>query len=303
MRFKNILLTGSSGLIGQSLLSTLKNYGHNVSVFKRSKNLSNDEYFWDPENQELNFRAFKGIECVIHLAGEPIAQRWNHKSKDAIFNSRILGTRLLVESMKKVESKAKFICSSGINFYGAKIGLHTDGEDAIINGAEGFLSQVCHEWEAEAKSLVESGNSVVCLRTGVVLNKKGGALARMLPAFQLALGGVIGSGKQWMSWIELDDLVKVILWSINSDYSGPLNAVAPSPVQNKDFVKALGRILKRPTVLPMPKFLVDVLFGAMGRETVLADIGVIPCVLKDAGFEWNCSTVESALKKALDYAE
>ena len=303
MHFKNILLTGSSGLIGQSLLSTLKNYGHHVSVFKRSKNLSKGEYFWDPENHDLNLRAFNGIECVIHLAGEPIAQRWNHKSKDAIFNSRILGTRLIVESMKKVESKAKLICSSGINFYGAQLGLINDGEEIVIKSPYGFLCEVCHEWEAEAKSLIESGNPVICLRTGLVLNKNGGALARMLPAFQLALGGVIGSGKQWMSWIELDDLVKVILWSINADYSGPLNAVAPKPVQNKDFVKVLGRILKRPTVLPMPEFLVDLLFGAMGRETVLADIGVIPCILKDAGFEWNCSTIESALKKALDYGE
>ena len=301
---KTILVSGSSGMIGKALCMKLEAEGFEVRKLKRSSvDLGTNEFFWNPKESEIDILAIEGADCVVHLAGEPIAQNWNQKSRKAISDSRILGTRLLVESMKLAESKAKFISSSGINFYGAKIGLHTDGEDAIINGADGFLSEVCHEWEAEAKSLVESGNSVICLRTGVVLNKKGGALARMLPAFQLALGGVIGSGKQWMSWIELDDLVKIILWSINSDYSGPLNAVAPSPVQNKDFVKALGRILKRPTVLPMPEFLVDVLFGAMGRETVLADIGVISCVLKDAGFEWNCSTVESALKKALDYAE
>jgi uncharacterized protein (TIGR01777 family) len=141
----------------------------------------------------------------------------------------------------------------------------------------------------------------VYLRTGVVLNKNGGALARMLPAFQFGFGGVVGSGEQWMSWIELDDLIRIILWSIHSDYSGPLNAVAPSPTQNKDFVKALGRVLKRPTVLPLPAFLVDILFGTMGRETVLADIGVMPRVLENAGFEWNSPTVESALKKALNY--
>ena len=297
---KTILVSGSSGMIGKALCTKLETDGFEVRKLKRSSvDLDANEFFWNPESGEMDIRAIEGVDYVVHLAGEPIAQRWNQRSRKAIFDSRILGTRLLVESLKLAESKAKFISSSGINFYGSKIGLNEEGEYASVNKTDGFLSEVCHEWEAEAKSLVELGNSVVYLRTGVVLNKHGGALARMLPAFQLGLGGVVGSGEQWMSWIELGDLVNVIIWSIHSEYSGPLNAVAPSPIKNKDFSKAFGRVLKRPTVLPMPEFLVDILFGAMGRETVLADIGVVSSVLKDAGFKWNCSTVESALKKAL----
>lgn len=300
---KIILVSGSSGMIGKTLCLNLEEKGFKVRKLKRSaEGLSANEFFWNPESSEIDILAFEGVDSVVHLAGEPIAQRWNEKSKKAIFDSRIKSTRLLVESMKLAESKAKFISSSGINFYGSKIGLNREGEDARINGADGFLSEVCHEWETEAKSLLDSGNSVVCLRTGVVLDKKGGALARMLPAFQLGLGGVVGSGKQWMSWIELSDLVRVILWCIDNDYSGPLNAVSPNPTQNKNFVKAFGQILKRPTVLPMPEFLVDILFGAMGRETVLADIGVMPEILKKAGFEWNCPTIESALKRAINNA-
>lgn len=297
---KTILVSGSSGMIGKALCTKLETDGFEVRKLKRSSvDLDANEFFWNPESGEMDIRAIEGVDYVVHLAGEPIAQRWNQRSRKAILDSRILGTRLLVESLKLAESKAKFISSSGINFYGSKIGLNEEGEYASVNKTDGFLSEVCHEWEAEAKSLVELGNSVVYLRTGVVLNKHGGALARMLPAFQLGLGGVVGSGEQWMSWIELGDLVNVIIWSIHSEYSGPLNAVAPSPIKNKDFSKAFGRVLKRPTVLPMPEFLVDILFGAMGRETVLADIGVVSSVLKDAGFKWNCSTVESALKKAL----
>ena len=300
---KIILVSGSSGLIGKALCSKLEEKGFEVRKLKRfSEGLSANEFFWNPESNEIDILALEEVDVVVHLAGEPIAQRWDEKSKKAIFGSRILSTRLLVESMKLAESKAKFISSSGINFYGSKIGLNSEGENVVINSADGFLSEVCHEWEAEANSLIDSGNSVVCLRTGVVLDQDGGALARMLPAFKLGLGGLVGSGEQWMSWIELDDLIQVILWSICNDYSGPLNAVAPYPTQNKDLVKALGRVIKRPTVLPMPEFLVDILFGAMGRETVLADIGVIPQVLQNAGFEWNCPTIESALKKAINNA-
>jgi uncharacterized protein (TIGR01777 family) len=299
---KIILVSGSSGMIGKALCTQLEADGFEVRKLKRSSTaLGANEFFWNPETSEFDILAIENVDYVVHLAGEPIAQHWNEKSKKAISDSRILGTRLLVESLKLAESKAKFISSSGINFYGAQVGLNEAGEDLQIDRADGFLSEVCHEWESEAQSLEDSGNSVVYLRTGVVLNKYGGALARMLPAFKFGFGGVVGSGKQWMSWIELDDLVRIILWSIHSNYSGPLNAVAPSPIQNRDFVKVLGRVLKRPTVFPLPAFLVDILFGTMGRETVLADIGVLPRVLENSGFKWNCPTAESALKKALNY--
>jgi uncharacterized protein (TIGR01777 family) len=299
---KTILISGSSGMIGKALCIKLEAEGFEIRKLKRSSvQLNTNEYYWDPEKGEIDALALDAVDCVVHLAGEPIAQRWNSKSKKAILESRISSTRLLVESLKLAESKADFISSSGINFYGAKVGLNKEGENAVINHTDGFLSEVCHKWEAEAKSLLDSGNRVVLLRTGVVLNRNGGALARMLPAFKLGLGGLIGSGEQWMSWIELEDLIQVILWSMHSVHSGPLNAVAPNPTKNKDFVKTLGRILKRPTILPMPEFLVNMLFGTMGKETVLADIGIEPHVLRNSEFQWTCPTVESALNKTLNH--
>ncbi|MFL2848409.1 MAG: TIGR01777 family oxidoreductase [Coraliomargaritaceae bacterium] len=299
---KIILVSGSSGMIGRALCEKLEAEGNKVRKLKRSSvSLNTNEYYWDPEKNEIDPLALEAVDCVVHLAGEPIAQRWNSKSKKAILESRILSTRLLVESLKLAESKAHFICSSGVNFYGSKVGRNKEGEGASINCADGFLSEVCHKWEVQATDLLASGNRVALLRTGVVLNKNGGALARMLPAFRLGLGGLIGSGEQWMSWIELEDLIQVILWSIHSGYSGAINSVAPYPTKNKDFVKALGQALKRPTILPMPEFLVNILFGSMGQETVLANIGIEPHVLKDSGFQWACPTVESALNKALNH--
>lgn len=297
-----VLVTGSSGLIGRALCGELKRQGYGLRRLVRFGTADGRETFsWNPEEGYCDPRALDGVSAVVHLAGEPIAQRWNKKARTRILDSRIRGTAVLVEAMRLAGSSADLIASSGINFYGSMPGRITLSEADWGGEPEGFLSEVCHRWEAEARAIHQGGVKQRCvlLRTGVVLNHNGGALKRMLPPFRLGLGGVVGSGDQWMSWIELRDLVAVILWAIQADFSGPLNAVAPSPIQNKDFVKALSRILRRPCAFPMPECIVDAVFGSMGRETVLADIGVAPHVLMEAGFKWNFPNIESALESAL----
>lgn len=297
-----VLVTGSSGMIGHALCAELRRQGFGLRRLIRSDDVDEIETFsWNPEAGILDPRALEGVSAVVHLAGEPIAQRWNEKARARILESRIRSTEVLVEAMRLAESSADLITSSGINYYGATPARITSSEADWQGASEGFLSDVCHRWEAAAKAIHEGGVKQRCvlLRTGVVLNQKGGALKRMLPPFRLGLGGVVGSGNQWMSWIELQDCVRIILWAIQSDFSGALNAVAPAPIQNKDFVKALSRHLRRPCAFPMPEWVVDVLFGPMGRETVLADIGVTPQVLMEAGFKWDAPDIESALDKAL----
>ena len=299
---KTILITGSRGLIGTALSERLIQKGHTVRRLVRQKTDQKDTYYWDPLAGNFDEKALVGTDCVVHLAGEPIAQRWNKKSKEAILKSRVLGTRLLVDRMKALNSPAALISTSGINFYGAQAGfIYKEDQEStpMANPGDGFLSEVCREWEQETQALDATRNRVVLLRTGVVLSKKGGALARLLMPFKLGLGGVVGSGTQWMSWIELHDLVKIFIWAIEGDFSGSLNAVSPNPVQNKVFLAHLGKILKRPTVIPLPKFIVHMLFGAMGHETLLADIGVMPYTLINEGFQWECAEINKALLKAL----
>lgn len=298
---KNIVVSGSSGLIGKALCSKLSELGFNIIRLVRKKSLTNDRsFFWDPMEKIIDQSAFRKADFVVNLSGEPIAQNWNTKSKKLIYESRILGTRLIVESLKRAKSKAVLISSSGINFYGSNVGYIEEGEYSSISG-NGFLKKVCKAWELEAVELEKSAqnNRVVLLRTGVVLSIKGGALKRMLPPFRMGLGGPVGNGYQLMSWIELNDLVKIILYAINEDISGPINAVAPQPVENRLFSQILAKEISRPSFLPMPEWAVKILFGEMARETILANIGITPRVLSNLGFRWDFPTLESALKKAL----
>lgn len=295
---KGVLVTGASGMIGRALCRALKSRGYSVRSLTRSKEfVGQGVFYWDPLKGDLDPEALRGVAAIVHLAGESISQRWTPSAREAILKSRVLGTRTLVEAVEAADCGADLISSSGINFYGSDVGYLPDGCEG---SGRGFLSEVCQKWEAEANVLRRRGNRVVTLRTGVVLNRKGGALARLLPAFQWGLGGRVGSGKQWMSWIELNDLIEVILWAIGEDFDGPLNAVAPEPVQNEQFVSALGSVLKRPTICPLPECMVQLIFGTMGEETVLADIGVRPEVLKGAGFIWRCPEIRSALIQSLD---
>lgn len=290
-------MTGSSGLIGNALLKYLTKEGYSVSLLKRSKVLEANEFFWDPSRGEIDKLALKGIDVVVHLAGEPIAQRWSSSAKKRIVNSRVNGTRLLAETIAQSQALPSLICASGINYYG-------DQPEGVVDESSppglGFLAEVCRQWESATNPAIEAGVRVVFMRTGIVLSGYGGALAKMLPFFKAGLGGRIGDGQQLMSWISLSDLVKAYIFVLEDDAaSGALNAVAPEPVTNSKFTKTLGKVLGRPTVFPLPASLVKMIFGEMGKETVLSNLGVLPKSLIDHGFEWQHAELETALKQIL----
>lgn len=294
---KNILITGSSGLIGSALLTYLTKQGYSVSILKRSKVLEVNEFFWDPSRGEIDKLALKGIDVVVHLAGEPIAQRWSSSAKKRIVNSRVNATRLLAEAIAQSQAHPSLICASGTNYYG-------DQPEGVVDESSppglGFLAEVCRQWESAANPAIEAGVRVVFMRTGIVLSGHGGALAKMLPFFKAGLGGRIGHGQQKMSWISLPDLVSAYVFAVeNVSVQGAVNAVAPEPVTNSKFTKTLGKVLGRPTVFPLPASLVKMLFGEMGRETVLSNLAVLPKSLTELGFEWQQAELEIALKQTL----
>ena len=290
---KTILVSGASGLIGSALSAALRERGHQVRTLSRS----NGDVMWNPSSGQLEADALDGVDAVIHLAGEPIAQRWTDEAKRRILDSRVKGTRLLAEAIAAHESKPSFISASGGNFYGYAPEAAVDENSP---SGDGFLAEVCRAWEAAAQPAIQAGARAVFMRTGIVLSTEGGALAKMLPPFKMGVGGRIGDGQQMMSWISLADLVQAYVFALeNEDLSGAINAVAPEPVSNEVFTKTLGSVLKRPTFFPLPKVVVETLFGEMGRETVLADLCVRPQRLLELGFEWSFPKLEDALRATL----
>jgi uncharacterized protein len=300
----NILVTGSSGLVGSALIPALTAEGHRVSRLVRSKsNLGIRDTFWDPAGGELYSPPLEGLDGVVHLAGESIAGgRWTKGRKLRIRESRIQGTRLLSESLARLTHPPKVLISgSAIGYYGNR------GQEILTELAppgSNFLAGVCQDWEAVANAAAESGIRVVTLRTGVVLSPRGGALARMLLPFRMGVGGVVGSGKQYMSWISIDDLVRIILYALKIEtVKGPVNAVAPKPVTNGEFTRTLGRVLRRPTVFPMPGFAARLAFGEMADELLLASARVVPAKLEASGFVFRHPDLESALSSLLGAAK
>lgn len=286
-------MSGATGLIGQPLAEALRADGHKVRTLSRSSG----DYLWDPANGEMDDAVLEGVDAVIHLAGEGVAQRWTEEAKARIMNSRVDGTGLLVERILAAGIKPDFLCASGINYYGYN--RDEDLDESATTG-EGFLSEVCRRWEGAVQPLEQAGRRCVFVRTGIVLSKEGGALSKMLPPFKVGVGGKIGDGQQRMSWIALKDMVRVYQHCLeNVDISGPLNAVSPQVVTNHVFTKTLGKVLSRPTFLPLPKAVIRTLFGEMGRETVLSDLSVQPGVLTNVGFTWEYPELESAFKHVL----
>ncbi len=294
-----VLVSGSSGLIGSALLPFLTARDHTVHRLVRSARPSQVDVAWDPSAARIDATRLSGIDAAVHLAGESIAGgRWTAQRKARIRDSRVEGTRLLAEALGQSPQPPKvLVCASAVGFYGDRGSEQVDEESA---SGEGFLAEVCREWEAAAAPAAARGIRVVHLRIGVVLSAAGGALATMLTPFRLGLGGVVGSGDQYMSWIALDDVVGAIYHAlITQALSGPVNAVAPTPVTNREFTKTLGRVLSRPTLLPIPAFAARLAFGEMADELLLSSTRVAPTKLQATGYRFRFPELEGALRHLL----
>ncbi len=298
-------VTGATGLIGEALCESLTDDGHQVRVFAR-----------DPERAKTKFpaaeavrweagsgvaaEAVAGLDALVNLAGESIAAgRWTSSRKKAIVDSRVLGTRGLVEAISAAGTNAPKILVNGsaIGFYGSRGDEKLDEESA---GGGGFLGDVCRKWEAEAVKAESAGVRVVLLRTGIVLSTNGGALAKMLPPFRMFAGGPLGDGSQWMSWIHLDDEVALIRHALESeDTAGPLNATAPNPATNKEFSRTLGKVLGRPSFMPAPGFALKLLMGEMAEALLLEGQRVLPKRALESGFQFKFPQLEAALRHLL----
>lgn len=291
-----ILVSGSSGLIGTEAISLLTQKGHSVTRLVRSKRTGHDEILWNPVARILDSRNLEGFDAVIHLAGDPIAQgRWTPEKKASIRDSRVKGTRFLAESLARLKSPARvFLCASAVGIYGSR------GEEVLTEESppgKGFLPEVGQEWEGACEPAAQRGIRVVNARFGIVLSPKGGALRKMLPLFRFGLGGVLGRGRQWMSWISLPDAGGAILHALQTEsLRGPVNVVSPNPVTNRQFTEGLGRALKRPALFPAPAFAVRLLFGEMADEALLASARVEPKRLKATGYRFRHPELEPALR-------
>jgi uncharacterized protein (TIGR01777 family) len=292
-----ILVSGSSGLVSSALLPALRAAGHDVKRLVRGAVTAPDETSWDFA-APLAPESVSGFDAVIHLAGESIATRWTEAAKRRIIDSRVPPTRNLAEALAKARQCPRvFICASAIGYYGNR-GDEILREDSP--SGEGFTAELCRQWEAAAQSAANAGIRAVQIRTGIVLSSKGGALAKMLPPFRLGLGGNVGSGRQWMSWIDLRDEVGAIQHLLTAEsVSGPVNLASPNPVRNAEFTKALASALRRPAIFPMPAFAASLAFGQMADELLLASQRVEPSKLLSSGYTFQRPDLPSALQGIL----
>ena len=297
---QTVAITGASGMVGTALATVLRESGHKpVSITRKASESNEGSIVWDPASGLKNPSRLETVDTVVHLAGENIAGgRWTAALKDRIRRSRVEGTRSLVKSIAAIGHRPKtLVCASAIGFYGERGDTVLD-EDAVAGS--GFLAEVCRGWEQEAEAATELGLRVVKVRIGVVLSPKGGALAKMLLPFKLGAGGIIGSGKQYWSWIGLHDLVRIIAFCVEHDsIRGAVNAVSPNSMTNYDFTKGIGRALHRPTLFPMPAFAAKLVLGEMANELLLSSTRVIPKKLKEQGFEFHYPELVGCLEHEL----
>jgi uncharacterized protein len=295
-----IAITGSTGLVGYALVPFLTTGGHQVVRIVRSGGgTASDKVFWDPSKGQIDATRLEGLDAVVHLAGESIAaRRWNAEQKSRIRDSRVQGTKLLCETLAGLKQPPKILVSaSAIGFYGNQGDKECTEESLFGNG---FLPQVCQEWEAATEPCNKAGIRVVPMRFGVILSPAGGALASMLPPMRLGLGGRIGNGRQWMSWIALDDAVGAIHHALVTDrLRGPVNAVSPHPVTNREFTKTLGKVLWRPTLFPLPAFMARLVIGEMADELLLSSTRVVPEALLNSNYRFLYGDLENALRHLL----
>ena len=295
-----VLISGSAGLIGCALVSYFNHRDERVVRLTRARSIGGGEILWNPAARIVDLKNLEGFDAVVHLAGDPIAKgRWTPGKKAAIRDSRVKGTRFLSESLAKLSNQPKVLaCASAIGFYGDR------GDELLTEESSkgtGFLPEVGQEWEKACEPAMERGIRVVNLRFGIVLSPKGGALKLILPPFQLGLGGPLGDGKQWMSWVSIEDVVGSITHVLaNESLRGPVNVVAPNPATNLEFTKTLGRVLKRPTLFPVPAFAVRLLFGEMANAALLASTRVEPKKLKYTCYRFRHPDLDLALHDLLN---
>ena len=292
-----VLVTGASGMIGSALVSRLDAVGHQVTRLTRSQPRGSGEYNWDPAAGTIDEGALDGVDAVVHLAGESVAGRWTETKKRRILESRVKGTRLVSKAIAgRADRPAVLVCASAIGVYGDR------GEEPVTERSApgtGFLAEVVREWEGATAPASDAGIRVVNLRFGIVQSADGGALATMLPIFRLGLGGRVGGGRQYVSWVAIDDVVGTVQHAFAADsLSGPVNVVAPAPVTNAEYAHTLGRVLGRPAVLPAPGFAVRLALGEFA-EQLLGGQRVVPERLAGSGYAFRYSELEAALRHVL----
>jgi uncharacterized protein (TIGR01777 family) len=298
---RRIVISGASGFLGSALARRLKSEGTTIQRLRRGTRAAEPDIAWRPEAGQIDAALLEGADEVINLAGAPIAQRWTERHKREIVDSRIQATGLLARSIAELRRPPRvFVSGSAIGIYGDR----GDEElDESSSPGSGFLAQTATAWEEAVEAARVAGVRVVSVRTGIVLNPGGGALGRLLLPYKLGLGGRVGSGSQWMSWIGLEDWVSAMVFILAGDLSGPVNLVAPNPVPNAEFATTLARVLSRPALIPVPEAAIDLLFGEMGRATLLASQRVHPRGLIEGGYEFSYPTLEQALRRELGGAE
>ncbi|HEX7169009.1 MAG TPA: TIGR01777 family oxidoreductase [Acidimicrobiales bacterium] len=298
-----VAITGSSGFIGCALVDALRADGHDVVRFVRRPPAASDEATWDPAAGTVDRTAIEGAEAVVHLAGEGLGEkRWSDQQKKRILDSRVQGTTAIARAVADVTTAnggtgPVLVSGSAVGYYGLR------GDEVLTeksSAGDGFLAHVVREWEAAAAPAAEAGARLVLLRTGIVLGRSragAGALSRMLPLFKLGLGGKLGSGRQWWSWVSLADEIGIVRHAIASDaVEGPINATAPNPATNADVAKALGKALHRPAVLPVPAFALGIVMGReLTREVALAGQRVLPAVAERTGYSFRHPTLDEGL--------
>lgn len=290
-----ILIGGSHGLVGTALIKSLEAEGHEIFRLVRHAPTSKTEVEWSPDRYSIALARIEGFDAVVNLAGESIAEgRWTDEKKRRIRESRVKGTKLLGDALANLTVPPKtFVCASAIGYYGNR------GDELLTETSapgDDFLAKVCADWEEATALATEKGIRVMNARFGVILDTNGGALKKMLPPFRMGVGGRIGSGKQWMSWIALDDVIGGIKFALaNESVKGPVNFVSPNPVTNAEFTKTLGKVLSRPTIFPIPAFAIKLMFGEMGEALLLGGQRVAPARLAGGGFEFSYAQLEAAL--------
>ncbi len=295
----NVLVSGASGFIGSALVPALTTGGHSVRKLTRGTPSGKDEYRWDPVAGDIEPAALAGLDAVVHLTGESVAGRWTAAKKERILRSRVEGTRTLSEALASLSNPPRvLVCASAVGYYGDR------GDEVVTEespSGDGFLAEVVREWEAASRPAEEAGIRVVRFRFGIVLSPAGGALRTMLRPFRLGVGGSLGSGRQWMSWVAIDDVVGAIHHALfTQGLAGAVNAVAPNPVTNAEFSKTLAHVLRRPALLPVPAPALRLVLGEFSQEA-LASVRATPERLRESGYEFRFPDIEPALRHVLGH--